>query len=198
MTQKRIFILNGHPAKTSLSSQFAERYENAAKTAGHEVRTSHLWGMRFDPDLGDGQFKEPKTLEPDLEKFLENLRWSNHFVMMAPMWWGGLPAKLKGLFDRTFLPGIAFDPRTIKNGLPLPLLDNRTGRLIITSDTPNWYFHLVYRAAMMRQIRNQILGFVGIKPVAFSHYSPASKPKPKPETVTRWLAQVEKMGTKGA
>ncbi|MDN3719732.1 NAD(P)H-dependent oxidoreductase [Roseibium salinum] len=34
--------------------------------------------------------------------------WCEHFVVVHPLWWGGLPAKLKGVFDRILLPGMAF------------------------------------------------------------------------------------------
>ena len=37
MTPKRIFVLNGHPAETSLNRTLAEAYADAARAAGHEV-----------------------------------------------------------------------------------------------------------------------------------------------------------------
>ncbi|MEM6662828.1 MAG: NAD(P)H-dependent oxidoreductase, partial [Pseudomonadota bacterium] len=39
---KRIFVLNGHPARKSLSHDLAERYARAAREAGHQVKTTHL------------------------------------------------------------------------------------------------------------------------------------------------------------
>ena len=196
MTQKRIFILNGHPARSSLSHHFAETYARAAQTAGHALRLSHLHDLQFDADFGFGGYKEVKPLEPDLEQTLDSLRWSEHLVVLAPMWWGGLPAKLKGVIDRILLPGTGFDPRNIKYGFPAPLLSGRSARVIVTSDTPDWYFRLAYRSALKTQLRGQIFGYVGIKPMRMTHFSGASHPAPA--TVERWSRSVARLGAKAA
>ena len=96
---KRIFILNGHPAERSLSRTLVEAYADAARQAGHEVRLTHLHDLAFDADFGWVDYQQPKALEPALEQLLQDLSWSEHFMMSTPMWWGGLPAKLKGLFE---------------------------------------------------------------------------------------------------
>ena len=194
MTQKRIFILNGHPAENSLNRTLAETYAEAALQAGHEVRLTHLHDLNFDPDFGFGGYDKQKPLEPELEQVLQDIEWSEHFVVTTPMWWGGLPAKLKGLFDRAFLPGRTFNTRkTDWMGMPTPMLSGRTGRVIITSDTPGWFLRWVYHNAMVRQMRDQILGFVGIKPAKFTYFSGASHPKPG--MVERWIADVRKAGS---
>ena len=120
MPAKRIFVLNGHPAEKSLNRALAEAYASAATAAGHDVRLVHLKDLAFDADFGSAVYKDAKSLEPDLEMFQANVAWSDHIVLTTPMWWGGLPAKLKGLFDRAFMPGWAFDPRHTKGGLPFP------------------------------------------------------------------------------
>ncbi|MGJ8546577.1 MAG: NAD(P)H-dependent oxidoreductase [Sulfitobacter sp.] len=195
MEKKRIFILNGHPARASLSHHLAETYGAAAQGAGHEIRVMHLHDMDFDPDFGFAGYAQTKPLEADLEQALENLRWCEHVVMVAPMWWGGVPAKLKGVFDRAFLPGTAFDPRQMKLGTPKPLLAGRTARVVLTSDTPDWFFRLVYRYGLIHQLRAQVFGYVGIKPVALSHFAAASHPKP--ERLGRWVKKVAALGAAG-
>ncbi|MFG6592789.1 NAD(P)H-dependent oxidoreductase [Sulfitobacter sp. 1A12157] len=105
-----------------------------------------------------------------------------------------MPAKLKGLFDRVLLPGTAFNTREKTwLGMPKPLLNGRTGRVIMTSDTPNWFFRLVYRNAMIRQLRAQIFGFTGITPLHVTHFSEASEPLP--DKVEEWSKQVANLGS---
>ena len=103
---KRIVILNGHPAAKSLSRRLAESYAKGAREAGHEVRVIHIRDLDFDSDFGFGGYVETKPLEPDLESVLSDLEWSEHLVLLTPMWWGGVPAKLKGLFDRLLLRAV--------------------------------------------------------------------------------------------
>ena len=194
MTPKRIFVLNGHPAETSLNRTLAEAYAEAARAAGHDVRVTHLNDLAFDPDYGFGGYTNRKPLEDGLETVLTDIEWSEHMVLTTPMWWGSLPAKLKGLFDRAFLPGRAFNTReTNWMGMPKPMLTGRTGRVIMTSDTPNWFQRIVYRHAMLRQVRDQILGFVGIKPARFTHFTGASHPEPA--TIEKWVSTVRGLGT---
>lgn len=193
MSRKNIFILDGHPGRTSLSRSFALAYAAAARLRGHEVRLRHLSELEFDDDFGGGGYARPKPLEPALEQVLADIEWSDHFVIAAPMWWGGLPARLKGLIDRVFLPGRAFDTRnTGLGGMPSPLLSGRTARVILTSDTPGWIMRLLYRRALIWQLKGQILGFVGFKPARVTWFAGASHPEPG--KVERWIAQVERIG----
>jgi NAD(P)H dehydrogenase (quinone) len=189
---RRILIADLHPARLSLSAALAQAYRTGAEAAGHQTRTTTLSEMDFNPDFGQSTFRAAPALEPDLETFRENLTWAEHVVLILPMWWGGLPAKAKGLFDRTLLPGYAFDPRQKRFGLPKPLLAGRTGRLILTSDTPGWAFPLLYRTALKHQIQRQILAFVGIKPMGFTHFSPVEYSTDGIRA--KWLARTEALG----
>ncbi|SDZ28386.1 Putative NADPH-quinone reductase (modulator of drug activity B) [Jannaschia faecimaris] len=196
MTLKRIFILNGNPAEKSLSRSFVETYAEKACAAGHEVRVAHLSELSFSADFGQGNDPMSKPLEPDLEAVMGNIEWSEHVVLSLPMWWGGMPSRLKALIDRAFVPGRAFNPRvTSKIGMPAPLLVGRTARVIVTSDTPSWFMRFVYGNALLRQLRGQVFAFVGIKPTRFTWIAGASHPEPG--LVERWSAQVARLGTAG-
>jgi len=197
MPQRNILVLNGHPAPRSLSQLFSETYAEHARASGHNVKVIHLNDLAFDVDFGQGNYQSFKALEPDLLAFMDDLKWADHFVLAAPMWWGGLPAKLKGLFDRAFVPGLAFNPRVKKlGGVPSPMLEGRTGRLILTADTPMWALRLMYHRAILFMVNRQILKFVGIKPKAPLWFSGASEADDT--TVNRWVGQVEKLAVAGA
>ena len=196
MSSKRILILNGHPAERSLSQLFAENYAQSARQAGAEVRIHNLSEMNFDMDFGQGNYSQFKDLEPPLEMFLTDLEWAEHLVLTTPMWWGGLPAKLKGLFDRAFIPGRTFNTKVKKMGMPTPMLPGKTARVIMTSDTPLWFERFIYNRAIMHQIRKQILGFVGIKPTRFTYFSGASDVADK--GVEAWTNKVAQLGKKAA
>jgi putative NADPH-quinone reductase len=81
-----------------------------------------------------------------------DITWAEHLTLVYPIWWGGIPALLKGFFDRVFLPGFAFKYR---KGSPFPdkLLKGRTAHLLVTMDTPPWYYRWVYRMPGLHQMR---------------------------------------------
>ena len=188
----RLFVLNGHPAKTSISQNIVQAYIEGARQQGFGVREAHLHDLKFDMDFEYGGYSKVKPLEPALEEVLQNIEWSTRFVVVTPMWWGGLPAKLKGLIDRVFLPGRVFDTRGAKGGLPKPLLVGRSAHVIITSDSPWWYFLFWLHRPLYWQLRRQIFGFVGFKPVRVTHFTGASHPKPG--QVDSWLKQARNLG----
>ncbi|AHD07816.1 NAD(P)H-dependent oxidoreductase [Phaeobacter gallaeciensis] len=197
MSTRKIIILNGHPAPSSLSQSLCQTYQTAAEAGGHQVRYHDLPTMQFDIDYGQAGYQNVKPLEPDLADFLTDLEWADHIVMATPMWWGAIPAKLKGVFDRALLPGRAFDTRNVNvMGLPAPMLTGKTARVLLTSDTPALWLRLIYGNAIKRIISSQILGFVGIKPTRFSSFAPATDAAEK--TVFSWQRKVADLGARAA
>lgn len=197
MSARKIIILNGHPGAASLSQSLCRAYGMAAERQGHSVRYHDLPEMNFDMDYGAGGYESPKPLEPDLDAFLTDLEWAEHVVVATPLWWGAIPAKLKGLFDRVLLPGRAFDTRNVNFiGLPAPLLTGKTARVLLTSDTPALLLRLFYGNAVKKFVGRQILGFVGIRPARFTSFAPATKAGP--DKAAGWLKQAERLGAKAA
>ena len=191
-----VLLVTLHPDPASFNTALADAYAEGAAAAGHAVLRHDLAAMQFDPDFGFASYRDRKPLEPDLERFAADLLAARHIVLKAPMWWGGLPARAKGLLDRVLTPGFAFDPRQRRFGLPKPLLTGRTARLVLTSDTPGWYFALAYRSALRRQVEGQILRFCGIRPTGFTHLSPVQGSSP--EQRASWLEAMRALGRQAA
>src|SRR3990167_2534906 len=112
---KKIFLLLGHPDTSGLCGELANAYEAGAKEGGHEITRMNIGEMTFDPILHRG-YRAIQELEPDLQRFQELVKSSDHFVVIHPVWWVGMPAILKGLFDRAWLPGSAFRYMKLPNG----------------------------------------------------------------------------------
>lgn len=160
--QKKIFVLLGHPDKDTLNGTLASEYERGALEAGHEVRRMNVGDLTFDPILHLG-YKMEQALEPDLLMFQENVRWCEHFVVFYPSWWSTMPAILKGLIDRTWLPGFAFQ-FTHGGHLWRGLLGGRSATVIVTSDTAPLLQYLVF-GDTTNELSKGILWFAGFSPV---------------------------------
>jgi putative NADPH-quinone reductase len=187
---KRILIINGHPDKESFCASLAEKYKIGADKSETESDIINLTDLEFSPVLEYG-FRKRTDLEPDLQKAWELIIKADHLVLIYPNWWGTYPALLKGFIDRLFLPGFAFEYQE-KSPFPKKLLTGKTARLIVTTDTPNWYYSLVYRKPGHNSMKKSILGFCGIKPVKISTFGPIKSSTDVQRN--SWLAKVEKLG----
>ncbi len=168
--RQRILVILGHPSGDGLCGAIARTYAASAEAAGHEVRLLRLDALRFDPILHAG-YHGIQALEPDLLAAQEAIAWAGHLAFVFPIWWGGVPALLKGFLDRVFLPGFAFRYRAGK-AFPEQLLRGRTAHLLVTMDTPPWYFRWVYRMPGIHQMRKTTLAFCGIRPVRTMAFGP--------------------------
>ncbi len=187
---KRILIINGHPDKESLCTSLAEKYKIGADKSGAECNIVNLIELEFSPVLKYG-YRKRTDLEPDLRKVRELITKANHLVFVYPNWWGTYPALLKGFIDRVFLPEFAFK---FQEQAPLPkkLLTGKSARLIVTTDTPNWYYSLVYRKPGHNSMKKSILGFCGIKPVKITSLGPVKNSTDIKRNT--WLTKVEELG----
>lgn len=161
MKSKKIYILMGNPDKEgTLSNEFANAYEQTARAAGHEVRRHNVGDLQFDPILHKG-YRVIQDLEPDLIEVQENIRWADHFVLVYPLWWSATPALLKGLFDRMWLPNLAF--HFWKNGMGWDkLLKGKTARIICLSKSQPLAIRLMF-GDFTNEMRSATLGFAGYK-----------------------------------
>lgn len=184
-----VLIIDGHPRQGSFGDAVSARYMAGAKAAGLQVEFVALRDLSFDPILHHGYAQE-QPLEPDLVRMQKAILQCKRLVLVYPIWWGGMPALMKGFIDRVFLPGYAFRYRP--NGLWDRLLAGRTARIIVTMDAPPWYDLLMYRAAGTHVARMAILRFVGFRPVRTWRIGPV-RPS-SPERRERWLVKAETIG----
>ena len=167
---KRVAVIVGHPAADSWCGALADSYAAAARAGGHEVRMVHLAQLDFDPSLHEG-YRQIQALEPDLLAAQATVAWAEHVVIAYPIWWGSVPALLKGFLDRILLPGFAFKYRPGK-AFPEQLLRGRSAQLLVSMDTPPWYFRWVYRMPGIVQLKKTTLEFCGIAPVKVAAFGP--------------------------
>jgi len=165
---KKVLVVLGHPSSDSFNNALAEKYAEGARAAGKEVRLIKLGELNFDPVLRSG-FKQQQALEPDLLQAQESIKWADHLVFVFPMWWGTLPALLKGFIDRTLLPGFAFKYRPNSPWWD-KFLTGRSARIITTMDSPAFYNWLIYRSANIRGLKTATLEYCGVRPVKVTSF----------------------------
>jgi putative NADPH-quinone reductase len=190
---KKILILDGHPDEHSLCSGLADTYFQKASQAGFEVKRVSIRNLKFDLNLKHG-YRSIQELEPDLVESQKLIQWCNHLVLIYPMWWGSMPALLKGYLDRCWLPGFAFKYHQ-KDPFWDRLLAGRSARVVVTSDAPYLFNLLVYFSSPYRVVKKMILGFCGFKPIRLT---PIGRVKSLSEVeLKKVIDRISTLGLKG-
>jgi putative NADPH-quinone reductase len=185
-----ILVITGHPDKESFCFGLSAAYKKGALASGATVKEIIIRDLNFNPNLQYG-YRQRTELEPDLLDAQEKIKWANHIVWIYPVWWGSLPALLKGFIDRVFLPGFAFK----KNDNSLwwdKYLTQKSARMISTLDQPGWFYRVINRQPSNHAMKNLTLEFCGIKPVRITTIGPIRLSKESYRI--KWLNRIEKLG----
>ena len=119
----KILVVLAHPEHQSFNGAMFRTAVETLSAAGHEVRTSDLHAMAFDPVSGRHNFlaaKDPDYFKQqieemhatetygfaeDIEEEIQKIEWCDLMIWQFPLWWFGLPGILKGWVDRVFAMG---------------------------------------------------------------------------------------------
>lgn len=122
----RVLVVYAHPEPTSFAAGLKDAAVKALTAAGHQVEVSDLYAEEFNPVAGRHDFKtksDPARFHyqseqmhasasngfaADLVREQERLNRADLVVFIFPLWWGGLPAMVKGWFDRVCAYGVAY------------------------------------------------------------------------------------------
>jgi NAD(P)H dehydrogenase (quinone) len=122
----KVLLVLAHAEQRSFCAALYTEATRELAAAGHEIRTSDLYAMGFDP-VGDKRdflhpvdphfFKYQKeqttaveraSFAPDLAGEMDKIVWADLVIFCFPLWWFSVPAILKGWFDRTLAMGFAY------------------------------------------------------------------------------------------
>ena len=152
---------------------------------------ANIGDLQFDPILHKG-YKEIQALEPDLLELQDCFRWADHIVVVYPNWWCTMPAILKGLFDRMWIPGFAFNFNKVTKRIDQHL-KGKTGRVIIIAGTHSPFRTWWQFGDYTNEIQHGILEFAGIE-TEVSSFGPCEKVTDAIRA--DWLKKVENLGKK--
>ncbi|OGG76267.1 hypothetical protein A2950_01475 [Candidatus Kaiserbacteria bacterium RIFCSPLOWO2_01_FULL_55_19] len=189
---RKIFVLLGHSHTQGFTAELADAYEHAARAASHEVRRLNLGELKFDPILHKG-YREIQPLEPDLVTVQENIRWADHVVILYPNWWTSMPALLKGMFDRMWLPDFAFSFSKENHDIA-ELLKGKTARVIVVDGAQSPFMTRLKYGDYTNEISRGILGFSGMS-AQVTTMGPCEHPDAAKHAA--WVAQVQELGSQG-
>lgn len=158
-----ILVVYAHPVEQSYAAALRDTVLAALGEGGHQVDLCDLYAEDFQAALSREERLAYHSVPANAEavaSHVERLRRAEGVIFIFPSWWYGMPAILKGWFDRVWLPGVAFEfgPQAIR-----PLLGNiRLFGVVTTTGAPGWFTRLYMgnpnRKVLMRGLSRLLPG----------------------------------------
>lgn len=161
---KRITIIQGHPdAQTRhFGHALADEYAKGCEEGGHEVRRVEVARLEFPLLRSKEEFEQGVPLD-SIKQVQDSIRWSDHLVILYPLWLGSMPAMLKAFLEQVFRPGVAFEYQA-SGTMAKKLFTGKSARIVVTMGMPALVYRWLFFAHSLKSLQRNILGFCGIKP----------------------------------
>jgi NAD(P)H dehydrogenase (quinone) len=160
----KYLIIFAHPNSASFSSSLIKALSEHLTNKGNEVKIRNLYEIGFNPVLSADDFSSlaDNQTPKDIAIEQEYIKWAEHIIFAFPVWWGGMPAIMKGYIDRVLAEGFAYEyVDTGSNGDGL--LSYLKGSMICATGLSSEDFK-DSQNAMKVITEKTIFGFTGIKP----------------------------------
>jgi putative NADPH-quinone reductase len=135
----RVLLVYCHPRSDSYCAALRDAARGTLEGAGHAVELLDLYASGFRPELSAderGRYHAEGANLNGIEAEVAQLRRAEALLLVYPTWWYGMPAMLKGWFDRVWAPGVAF---RLGAGAIEPLLTNVTRIGVVTTYGSPWW-----------------------------------------------------------
>lgn len=123
-----VLWIQAHPEARSLNGFLAASGQRTLREEGHAVEVSDLYAMGWKPVVGAADYAhdpadrfqvaaaaqrahENHQVSADIRAEQDKIDRADTIVVQFPMWWFGMPAILKGWFDRVWHQGYAYGHR---------------------------------------------------------------------------------------
>lgn len=177
-----VLIVYAHHEPTSFTSAMKNLAIEVLSRQGHAVTVSDLYGQGFNPTAQKWDFvttsgehfnymleqrhaaRLDMAFSPDITGEVQKMQAAELILFVAPIWWFGVPAMLKGWFDRVLAMGVAWDGGKIYEG---GLLRGKQAMIIGPAGHPAEYFkqdgkHKATIEQILHPINHGTLAFCGL------------------------------------
>ena len=152
-----MLIVFAHPSKESYTYQILQQLIAELKNQGHEYDISDLYGMEFQSDMSEQEYRREGLSQTHLpissDVLIEHqkIERADCIVFLYPVWWSDCPAKLKGWFDRVYSLGYAYGYDAVgKKVHAMKTIPH--GAVICTAGHPNAFLDEIGIAESMRNV----------------------------------------------
>lgn len=194
----KMLVVYTYPNHKSLNYAFSQQVMKGSKENANikGIQMLDLYEEGFNPLLVFNEQKRRRDMhiDPELEKYRQQIKWADKLVFIYPIWWGRPPAMLLGYIDQMFASNFAYKDK--KGLFPEGLLKGKSVVCISTMKGPTNYPMLWLNNAHKILMKKALFNFVGIKKVKFFEFGNMESPKgnhsKKLEKIYQYFLKIDK------
>lgn len=150
-------IVYAHPNPKSFNHSILQSITSLLTANGDDYNVIDLYADGFNPVLTPRELElaqHGKTDDPLVKRYQEMLRNTGYIIFIFPIWWGMMPAMIKGFIDKVFMKGIVYD--TTPEGAMLPMLSADPAIIITTSQEESAVLDEFFNSVFIPQVLNPV------------------------------------------
>lgn len=174
-------LVSYHPYDGSFNAAMVSRIIDAIEQKeGHSVEHIDLSKTEFNPVMSAQElyeFAQARTergvilenLDPVAVEFANKINSSDHLILVFPIWWELMPAKMKGFIDKVVFPTLfyryksEFTMQTVSETL-------KKVSVVTTMNTPHILYALVFKSCVYHALVRGTFKKLGIKNTRWLNY----------------------------
>jgi len=155
----RALVVYCHPCEESYGAALRDTTLETLRASGHEVRLIDLYADNFQPVLSAEErrvYNDKDLNERTVAEDIAHIQWCEILILVYPTWWYGMPAMMKGWFDRVWVPHVTFVMPTADTGIRPNMQNIRKIGVITTCGATWWISKLIGepgRKTILRGVR---------------------------------------------
>ena len=167
----KTLIIYYHPHEGSFCSAIRDAVISGLETGEHEYKLVDLGRDEFDPVMRAKDLKAfamagrigeegLEGVDPIVLKYMKELRWAEHIVMIFPIWWMSMPAMMKGFVDKVIFPGVVYK---MEGGNLVSMLSGlKQVTIITTMNTPSDVYKSMFNNSIEGSLIKGTFNKIGI------------------------------------
>lgn len=213
-----VLLVCAHPEEKSFTHAMKNEAIEEVLSLGFNVEVSDLYAQNFYPVGGKEDFLNLKDCEyfhyqseqlnaaitenfvPPIAKEQEKLMQCDLLILVFPLWWGGMPAIMKGWFERVLAYGVAYaDGQRFDNGFFVgrkSLIGVTTGGTVQRFSEGDVYGPIENLLYPINRCMFEYIGLESIEPFV-AYASPRVSDEIRKEYLTNWRLRIKSVLTDG-
>ena len=185
-----VLIIYSHPGSEGFSSYFLEKTRQVLEQKNIDFEIMDLYKINYDPILKPDELYTAgnRNISEKNQEIQEKIRLADGLIFIYPVWWGGMPAILKGFMDRVFTPGFAFkyNKEKLLKFIPDKLLDDKKILVFISSGGPKLLYKLILDPVKLIN-KLLIFGFFSSKTITYQVYGAQKLDEKKIKEINKFV-----------